>query len=168
MHPSTGLSPPVKYFTDRSKVELLLWIVYVFLSCVCYALVHVCWYVPCGHMLGKGWPLNSRLWCLTVSLLLSFWYPGSCGTWLYRFLIFAPLLNFIGQKPKRVFFSSILFCSIYRCPVYYNLPPQCSLVKKGNACCLEPVCDFKGTYGTTNGQNVGKYNGVSKYIGITY
>ena len=35
----TGLSPPVKYFTDRSKAVLLLWIVYVLLSCVCYAFV---------------------------------------------------------------------------------------------------------------------------------
>ena len=26
----TGLSPPVKYFTDRSKAELLLWIFHVF------------------------------------------------------------------------------------------------------------------------------------------
>ena len=44
-----------------------------FLSCVCYAFVRV----PCGHLLGKGRPLGSRLWCLTVSLSLSHWYPGS-------------------------------------------------------------------------------------------
>ena len=34
----TGFSPPVKYFTDRSKVVLLLWIIYVisvlFLLCI--------------------------------------------------------------------------------------------------------------------------------------
>ena len=48
-----------------------------FLSCVCYAFVRVGLFVPCGHLLGKGWPLGSRLWCLTVSLLFSFWYPGS-------------------------------------------------------------------------------------------
>ena len=40
----------------------------LFLSCVCYAFVRVCLYVPCGHLLGKGRPLVSRLWCLTVSL----------------------------------------------------------------------------------------------------
>ena len=74
----TGLSPPVKYLTDRSKAVLLLWIFNVFvLSCVCYVFVHVCLYVLCGHLLGKGWPLGSRLWCLTVSLSLSHWYPGS-------------------------------------------------------------------------------------------
>ena len=50
---------------------------YVFLSCVCYAFVRVCLFVPCGHLLGKGLPLGSRLWCITVSLPLSHWYPGS-------------------------------------------------------------------------------------------
>ena len=73
----TSLSPPVKYFTDRSKATLLLWIFYVCLSYVCYAFVIVCLYVPCGHLLGKGWPLGSRLWCLAVSLSLFHWYPGS-------------------------------------------------------------------------------------------
>ena len=55
-----------------SFVDLLC----VFLSCVCYVFVRVCLYVLCGHLLGKGWPLGSRLWCLTVSLLLSYWYPS--------------------------------------------------------------------------------------------
>ena len=50
----TGLSHPVKYCTDRSKAVLLLWIFYVFLSCVCYAFVCVCLFVPSGHLLGKG------------------------------------------------------------------------------------------------------------------
>ena len=48
-----------------------------FLSFVCYAFVYVCLFVPCGHLLGKGWPLGSRLCCLPVSLSLSHWYPGS-------------------------------------------------------------------------------------------
>ena len=30
----TGLSPPVKYFTDRSKAVLLLWIIHV-ISVLC-------------------------------------------------------------------------------------------------------------------------------------
>ena len=42
---------------------------YVFvLSCVCCVFVRVCLFVLCGHLLGKGSPLGSRLWCLTVSL----------------------------------------------------------------------------------------------------
>ena len=28
------------------------------LSCVCYAFVHICLFVPCGHQMGKGWPLG--------------------------------------------------------------------------------------------------------------
>ena len=49
-----ALSPPVKYLTDRFKAVLLLWIFYVFLSCVCYAFVRVCLFMPCGHLLGMG------------------------------------------------------------------------------------------------------------------
>ena len=73
----TGLSPPVKYSTDCSKAVLLCGSFMFFPSCVCYAFVSVCLYVPCGHLQGKGWPLDSRLWCPTVSLSLSHWYPGS-------------------------------------------------------------------------------------------
>ena len=48
-----------------------------FLSCHCYAFMHVCLFVPCDNLLGKGWPLGSSLWCLIVSLSLSHLYPGS-------------------------------------------------------------------------------------------
>ena len=67
----------LKYFTDRSKAILFCGSFMFFLSCVCYAYVRVCLYVPCGHLLGKGRPLGSRLWCPTGSLSLSPWYPGS-------------------------------------------------------------------------------------------
>ena len=69
-----------------------------FLSCVCYAFVSVCLYVPCGHLLGKGWPLGSRLWCPTVFVTFPLVSWVRCGTWLYRFLIFAPLLT--SQRGK--------------------------------------------------------------------
>ena len=32
-----------------------------FLSCVCYAFLRVCLYVPCGYLLGKDSPLGSPL-----------------------------------------------------------------------------------------------------------
>ena len=92
-------SPPVNYFTDRSKVVLLLWIFYVFvLSCVCYVFVCVCLYVLCGHLLGKGWPLGARLWCLLwvchfpIGILGQVWYlivsiPDLC-TLTYFFIYF--------------------------------------------------------------------------------
>ena len=49
----------------------------LFLSCFCYAFVHICLLMPCGDLLGKGWPLGSRLLCLIVKLSLSHWYPRS-------------------------------------------------------------------------------------------
>ena len=64
------------------------------LSCVCYSFELVCLLMPCGHLLGKGWPLGSRLWCLIVCLSLSHvlsWVSG--GVWLYPFLIFALFLT---------------------------------------------------------------------------
>ena len=47
------------------------------LPCICYAFVCVFLYVLCGHLLGKGWPLGSRLWCLAVRVSFTHWYPGS-------------------------------------------------------------------------------------------
>ena len=65
------------FFTDPSKAELLLWIIYVISVLFYYAFIHVCLLIPCGHLLGMGWPLGSRLWCLIVTLSLSHWYPVS-------------------------------------------------------------------------------------------
>ena len=50
----TGLSPPVKYFTDRSKAILLLWIFYVFFSvlslpCLCARLFICALWSPAGQ-----------------------------------------------------------------------------------------------------------------------
>ena len=45
-----GLSPPVTYFTERSKAVLLLWIIYVFCLVFVmplYASVHLCLVVTC-------------------------------------------------------------------------------------------------------------------------
>ena len=53
---ATGLSPPVKYFTDPSKAVLLLciFLCFFFLSCVCYAFVRVLFicalWSPAGHL----------------------------------------------------------------------------------------------------------------------
>ena len=48
----TGLSSPVKYFTDRSKAEHLLWIICAIMSYVCHDFA--CSLLPCGHLLGKS------------------------------------------------------------------------------------------------------------------
>ena len=58
---------------------------FVDLLCFCSVLcllcfVHVCLYVLCGHLLGKGSPLGSRLWCLLwvchfpIGILGQVWY----------------------------------------------------------------------------------------------
>ena len=48
---------------------------------LCYFVIleimHVCLLMPCGHLLGKGSPLVSRLGCLIVILSLSHWYHWS-------------------------------------------------------------------------------------------
>ena len=49
---ASGLSPPVKYFTDRSKAVLLLWIFYVVVFCLVFAMhlyasVYLCFVVTC-------------------------------------------------------------------------------------------------------------------------
>ena len=75
--PFTGLSPPVKYFTDRSKAVLLLRIFYVFvLSCVYYvcARLFIC---ALWSPAGKGLTSWLSFVVSSVSLSLSHWYPGS-------------------------------------------------------------------------------------------
>ena len=106
----TGLSPPVKYFTDCAKVVLHLWIIYVFvLSYVCYVFVRVCLYVHCGHLLGMGWPLGSRLWCLTVSLSLSHWYPGSGVVLDLSISDLGPLTSFVHELNGHTSYMRKLF-----------------------------------------------------------
>ena len=46
-----------------------------FLSFFCHAFVCVCLLMPCGHLLGKGWPLGSRLWCLIFDCIDSWSVP---------------------------------------------------------------------------------------------
>ena len=73
----TGLSPPVKYFTDRSKAVLLLWIFYVFvLSCVCYVCAHL-FICALWSPAGKGLTSWLSFVVSSVSLSISHWYPGS-------------------------------------------------------------------------------------------
>ena len=76
MQTSMCLGAPWNWFKPSSKIflaVLLSWIVCVI--SVCFR--RICLLMPCGHLLGKGWPLGSRLWCQVVKLSLSHWYPGS-------------------------------------------------------------------------------------------
>ena len=64
----------------------------VFAMSLC-ASVYICFLVTCWERADLG----SRLWCLTVSLSLSQWYPGS-GVVLdcIDSFIFAPLLTMVS------------------------------------------------------------------------
>ena len=72
---------PVKYFTDRSKAVLLLWIFYVFvLSCVCYVLcasVYMCFVVTCWER-ADLLALVCGVFCEFVTFPLVSWVR--CGT----------------------------------------------------------------------------------------
>ena len=82
-----------------SKAVLLLWIFYVFvLSCVCYVLcasVYMCFVVTCWER-ADLLALVCSVFCEFVTFPLVSWVR--CGTWLYRFLIFAPLLTFFDLR----------------------------------------------------------------------
>ena len=78
---------------------------FVDLLCFCSVLcllcfVRVCLYVLCGHLLGKGLALVCGVFCEFVTFPLVSWVR--CGTWLYRFLIFAPLLTCIVKRVTSV------------------------------------------------------------------
>ena len=74
----------------------------IFLSCFCYTLMLVCLLMPCGHLLGKGWPLGSRLWCLIVTLSLSHWYPRPGVVQIVSIPGRCPLSYFVSVKRKNV------------------------------------------------------------------
>ena len=96
------LSPPVKYFTDRSKAVLPLWIIYV-ISELCLLCVRTCLFIdvlwsPAGKGLTSWLSFVMSNVCLSLSHVVS---SVRCGTWLYRFLIFALFLTFLKMYNHR-------------------------------------------------------------------
>ena len=96
-----------------SFVDLLCFCSVLCLLCV----VRVCLYVLCGHLLGKGWPLGSRLWCLLwvchfpIGILGQVWYlivsiPDLCTiTYFHRYSSRLendplPVTNLAYQEPE--------------------------------------------------------------------
>ena len=94
----TGLSPPVKYFTDLSRryffcgYFILFCLVFVMPLC---ASVYLCLMVTCWKGL-TSWLSFVVYICGFVTFPLVTWVR--CGTCLYRFLICAPLLTFLQRK----------------------------------------------------------------------
>ena len=44
---------------------------------LCFSCFSVCSLLPCGHLLGKDWPLGSCWWCLLYFCYFPMWYTGS-------------------------------------------------------------------------------------------
>ena len=89
-------------------------------------------HLPCGHLLGRGLPLGSFLWCITVSLSLSHWYPRS-GVVLNCILPYFDLLTGllvapVGRVMKRLICIHILhqhqFKQILYAKVKYYSPRE--------------------------------------------
>ena len=98
------------------------------LSCVCYVFVRISLTVLCGHLLEKGWPLGSRLWCLTVSLSLSHWHPGSGVVLIVSIPDLCTLTNFVvfvaAVVVVIVFVVAVLF-DIIAAVVWSEMPIAC-------------------------------------------
>ena len=87
-------------FSFRYVSVLLLWIICVIAVLFCYAFMHVCLLMPCGHLLGKGltsWLSFVMSNCDVVTFPLVSWVR--CGAWLYRFQIFTSFLTFMLSLP---------------------------------------------------------------------
>ena len=104
------LSDSPKYFTDRSKAVIFCGS-FMFLFCLVFAMslcasVYMCFVVTCWER-ADLLALVCGVYCEFVTFPLVSWVR--CGTWLYRFLIFAPfltLLYFSNDIPERIFRKS--------------------------------------------------------------
>ena len=84
---------------------------FVDLLCFCSVLCLLCFvcvglYVLCGHLLGKGWPLGSRLWCLLwvchfpIGILGQVWYLIVSIPDLCNLITFFPAFFFTHVSKK--------------------------------------------------------------------
>ena len=108
---------PLNWFKPSSKI--FYWpfqggTSFVDLLCFCSVLcllcfVRVCLYVLRGHLLGKGWPLGSRLWCLLwvcyfpIGILGQVWYlivsiPDLCNLIYFKYIDGSPIWVLIYSK----------------------------------------------------------------------
>ena len=96
LRPGAGLSPQVNYFIHRSKAVLLL-IFYVYF-CLLFGMP-LCASVYFCLVALTSWLSYFVSYCEFVTFPLVSWIRY--GTWLYRFLIFAPLLTLLECKTEK-------------------------------------------------------------------
>ena len=111
---------------DSDQTELmptLVGVFYVFvLSCVailCARLFICALWSPAGKGL-TAWLSFVVSYCEFVTFPLVSWVR--CGTWLYRFLIFAPLLTFVVHSHIVGFLMSLCVCELH-VPITLSRPP---------------------------------------------
>ena len=115
--------------------ESYLCFCFVICSVLCLlCFVHVCLYVLCGHLLGKGWPLGSRLWCLLwvchfpIGILGQVWYlivsihdlctityfytAEGLGRCIFAGTIWVNILQITLKMPPKYQFENVV-CYIY-------------------------------------------------------
>ena len=127
---------------------------FVDLLCFCSVLcllcfVRVCLYVLRGHLLGKGWPLGSRLWCLLwvchfpIGILGQVWYlivsiPDLCNLTYFSsgFSLFVFIFNFYSNSSNMKETRSM--SKIRRLSEFTWLYP--TLTRSQNTVCITQVC----------------------------
>ena len=127
---------PLNWFKPSSKI--FYWPFqggssFVDLLCFCSVLcllcfVRACVYVLCGHLLGKGWPLGSRLCCLLwvchfpIGILGQVWYlivsfPDLCNlTYFQHNTTVVP-----NKRNSDVIFCLQLLSKILTCTLHLSL-----------------------------------------------
>ena len=126
---------------------------FVDLLCFCSVLcllcfVRVCLYVLRGHLLGKGWPLGFRLWCLLwvchfpIGILGQVWYlivsiPDLCNLTYFSMahstvLWWSSLLEFTIQRCAQSFhqisnlsIAHMIFSWSFRCRCFHIIIAAC-------------------------------------------
>ena len=96
----SNIFKPSRYFcTDHSKAVF-------FRDALCYlCFVLVCFLQPCGHLLGKGWPLLCDVSCVFVT------YPYSDLGHVWYLILWIPDLC---KLPYFEFFNILIFSNLNR------------------------------------------------------
>lgn len=62
-------------------------------------------------------------------------------------------------------YHDLFLLILFRCPLYYNLAKDCTLVKKDGECCQQPVCNFHQTISKFESSGKGRTpNGIGNCI----
>ena len=117
---------------------------FVDLLCFCSVLcllcfVRVCLYVLRGHLLGKGWPLGSRLWCL---LWVCHFPIGILGQVWYLIVSIPDLCNLTYFEFSNCDFPQGFNYAVFSSAILLNLLSQTSKVKRIRRLAEFSNCDF--------------------------